>query len=39
MQNQILMADLKQVIELVMRSRVLSDYYFSIPFQDALHYF
>ena len=39
MQNQILMADLKQVIELVMRSRVLSDYYFSMPFQDALHYF
>ncbi len=39
MRNQILMSDLKQVIELVMRTRVLSDYYFSMPFQESLHYF
>ncbi|PKM48170.1 MAG: diguanylate cyclase, partial [Firmicutes bacterium HGW-Firmicutes-6] len=39
MRNQILMSDLKQVIELVMRTRVLSDYYFSMPFKESLHYF
>ncbi len=39
MRNQILMTDLKQVIELVMRTRVLSDYYFSMLFQESLHYF
>jgi len=39
MRNQILMLDLKQVIDLVMRTRVLSDYYFSMPFQESLHYF
>lgn len=39
MRNQILMSDLKQVIDLVMRTRVLSDYYFSMPFQKSLHYF
>lgn len=39
MRNPILMADLKQVIDLVMRTRVLSDYYFSMTFKDSLHYF
>ncbi|MDZ5724175.1 MULTISPECIES: HD-GYP domain-containing protein [Acetobacterium] len=39
MGNQILMTDLKQVIEVVSCTRVLSDYYFSMPFQNALHYF
>lgn len=39
MRNQILMADLKQVIELVIRTRLLSDYYFSLPFPESLHYF
>jgi len=39
MRNQILMSDLKQVIEVVMHSRALSDYYFSMSFQERLHYF
>jgi diguanylate cyclase (GGDEF)-like protein len=39
MRNQILMSDLKQVIKLVMSTRVLSDYYFFMPFQESFHYF
>lgn len=39
MRNRILMSDLKQVIEQVHETKALSTYYFSMPFNEILHYF
>lgn len=39
LQNRVVISDLKQVIEQVIENRVLSTYYFSLPFNDLLHYF
>ena len=39
MRNRVLMSDLKQVIEQIMVTKALSTYYFSMPFNETLHYF
>lgn len=39
MRNQTIMSDLKQVIQQVEETRILTTYYFSMLFKDNLHYF
>ncbi|AFA47365.1 bifunctional diguanylate cyclase/phosphohydrolase [Acetobacterium woodii] len=39
MQNDSVMTDLHKLIKQVMENKILSTYYFSLPFNDLLHYF